>query len=1009
MTENYLDITKSVMISSPAGSGKTEKLARRYIELLKNGSDVERILAITFTEKAAAEMKERILNILKREDPEMFVKVREKMPRMRISTIHSFCLKLLKRFSLDLGIDPSLEVMDSFNADILWSEAVYESLLEESSESGVRGPESAGLFYEIIKDSGIKGWNKLYKILQELHGKRPAIELGVRNSEFGFQSFGTENFEKILSIYTKCLNRYRKKKMERGALDYNDLELMAYEAISKNPEWQNVLYSFDEHTDHILVDEFQDTSTLQWKIIDKLTEEWRSGVGAKREKGINPTIFLVGDDKQSIYSFRGANVSIFRNAKKKLTEWLGDEYHFIEIKENYRSLPAIVNFVNALFEKLMPEELYNDCKVQYTPFEATRDGEGSVELVVFDSIGNTKENRNAEAFIIAEKIKKLCGSYRVYDAGDTRVCSYGDMAILLRNRTHLSVFENALQKEGIPFVVVKGIGFYNSPEVGILRDILFFLIDPADNYSLFNILRSPLFSIGYDDLLKITVNAVNDAMPAGYLFESLKKYVTRYSDTPSLQYPITSLIRWLEKVKDTQYAVMLEEILTETGAWQYLHERQRYVNAKKFIKLVEELEQKGLTALEIREKLIKASGKSDEAKANVNTEGMNAVKIMTIHASKGLQFPMVFLPCLDEENMARSSDSIVLDEDENGIVIAYEEDSAVRKKIPVFQRHKERLYDEEKRLFYVAATRAMDYLCMSSVLKDSPTGRLAYLADSFNLADAGNEGVSISQGEGLPFKITRVNAEDYRAVKQRSGRPAGQYSSKMTDSCSTDLLLYVEPLNYKPSTLWLDVTEEIEDIRRRHGDDWVILGRAFHRLFEGISKGLIMLDNLENKTMDILKNEVLSDKDVERMKGIVLSNVERLSEGGYLKEIIMPRENSYAELPFVFELGNRVYKGRIDRVIIKDRQGGNVHREGQESSSKGQIEGNRGRQRIAFIYDYKTYPISEDEIPELVDKYSFQMDIYKKAVERLFSIRAKSYIFFTHEPRLVPIHNGPIA
>jgi ATP-dependent helicase/nuclease subunit A len=119
--EKYLDITKSVIISSPAGSGKTEKLARRYVSLLLGGSEIEKILAITFTEKAAAEMKERILKILEKENPDMFLKVREKMPLMRISTIHAFCLKLLKRFSLELGLDPSLEVIDEFNASILWS------------------------------------------------------------------------------------------------------------------------------------------------------------------------------------------------------------------------------------------------------------------------------------------------------------------------------------------------------------------------------------------------------------------------------------------------------------------------------------------------------------------------------------------------------------------------------------------------------------------------------------------------------------------------------------------------------------------------------------------------------------------------------------------------------------------------------------------------------------------------------------------------------------------------
>ncbi|MEW6118420.1 MAG: UvrD-helicase domain-containing protein, partial [Nitrospirota bacterium] len=346
MIESYLDISKSVMISSPAGSGKTEKLARRYIALLKGGSDVERILAITFTEKAAAEMKERILSILRKEDTELFERVREKMPRMRISTIHSFCLKLLRRFCLELGLDISLEVLDSFNADMLWEEAVYESL-QEDGKSGER------LFYEVIRSNGIKGWDKLRKQLDLIHSKRPLVEAGIASRERGIEIAHAGQFEKILFLYAKCLERYKRKKRERHCIDYNDLELMAYEAVAANPEWQNVLFSFDEHTDHILVDEFQDTSTLQWMIIDKLTEEWRSGMGVKREAGLSPTVFLVGDDKQSIYSFRGANAGIFKNARKRLSEWLGAEYHFIEVKENYRSLPAIVDFVNALFGTLM--------------------------------------------------------------------------------------------------------------------------------------------------------------------------------------------------------------------------------------------------------------------------------------------------------------------------------------------------------------------------------------------------------------------------------------------------------------------------------------------------------------------------------------------------------------------------------------------------------------------------------------------------------------------------------
>lgn len=1032
MTDSYLDITKSVMISSPAGSGKTEKLARRYIALLKNGSDVARILAITFTDKAAAEMKERILNILKKEDLDIFERVKDKIPRMRISTIHSFCLKLLKRFCIELGIDPSLEVMDSFNADILWSESVYESLLEDNL-SGDR------LFYEIIRDSGIRGWGKLYGTLQELHSNRPDIELGMRGMgiDFGIQSSESgekagaqdpkaSHFGKILSLYSKCLNRYMKKKSERHLLDYNDLELTAYEAIYKNPEWQNVLFSFDEHTDHILVDEFQDTSSLQWKIIDKLTEEWRSGLGSKKDSGINPTIFLVGDDKQSIYSFRGANVNIFKNAREKLREWLGKEYHFIEVTENYRSLPAIVNFVNSLFIKLMPKGLYDDLRIEYTPFEATRQGEGSVDLMVFEGSDNIKNSRKIEASAISAKIKELYGKYDIYEndyipplekgdkkdfessGGKRRTCNYGDMAVLLRSRTHLSAFEDALRREGIPFVVVKGIGFYNTPEVTLLKDILFFLIDPVEDYSLFNILRSPIFSLEYETILDIirmrssadSVNSINGtaqytAIPSLYaVLQSVcrQEYPVfpiqgdlwgkkpQSIDTKKLQDIMNSVNNWVKNAKETPYAIMLETILNDTGAWHLFHEGQRYVNVKKFIRLVEEFESRGLSGLEIREKLIKASARSDESKANVNTEGMNAVKIITIHASKGLQYPMVFLPCLDEENRT-GTDRIAIDDNGDKILIAYEDDSVIRKTIPIFQKHKEKVQEEEKRLFYVAATRAMDYLYMSGILKETPSGKIAYLFDAFNLGVQGK-----TMRENLPFRVNIVKGENMPDVKKfeleetpgiRTSGLKGFYPSDIRPR--TDEIIFTDPIDkdYKPALTWLDVTEEIDLIRKRHGDDWIILGRAFHRLFEGISKAATAFSNIKTKIPSILRNESVSDKVTDTMKDLIMSDVQRLHEAGHLREIIMPQENSFAELPFVLQRGSRVYRGRIDRVILK----GNT----------------------ALVYDYKTYPVSESELKELSERYSSQMEIYKDAVEKLFSMNTEAYLFFTHESRLIRV------
>lgn len=982
MTKDYLDIGKSVMISSPAGSGKTEKLARRYISLLGSGSAVERILAITFTEKAAAEMKERILNILRLERPEMFDKIREKMPRMRISTIHSFCLKLLKRFSVDLGLDPSLEVMDDFDGDMLWSEAVYESLKED----GVSGER---LFYGIIRDGGVKGWNTLYGLLAQLHAKRPHIEFWLRSEECGMRNAdpeetgaGNVHFRNVIVLYKRCLDRYRKKKRERRCLDYNDLELLAYEAISLNREWQNILFSFDEHTDHILVDEFQDTSSFQWKIIDKLTEEWRSGLGSKREAGKTPTIFLVGDDKQSIYSFRGANVGVFRNAGNKLSEWLGEEYAFIEARENYRSLPAIVDFVNVFFGRLMPRGLHDGLKTEYASFDATRQGDGAVELSIIEGNGNVRDDRRTEANYIAGRIRRLHESLEVFEGDRKRRCLYGDMAILLRGRTHLSAFEYALRTENIPFVIVKGIGFYNAPEVALLKSILFFLINPEDDYSLFNILRSPLFSLDYRSLRAVARKAASGP-PAGSLYSRLdslsvmqpvKEGMLQARITDRIKNAVSCLRRWRAAALEMPYSAALEEILNETSAWRYLYEKPRYVNAKKFIRLVEKLESDGLAGLEMRENLIRAAEDSDEPKANINTDAMDAVKIMTVHASKGLQFPVVFLPCLDETGKPGGS-GIVMDEEGEGegISIAYEDDPEKRKTMPIFLRQKEKQSEEEKRLFYVASTRAMDCLCMSGVLNDRPKGKLSYLFDAFNLA-LPHPGETIQE---FPFRITRIRTEDIEKQPAVVHEPRPRLRSGAR--ALRNEAVFIEPIDrdYRPLSAWHDVTEETEAVRKKHGDNWVVLGRIFHRLFEGISKAAVSPDDISDKLEVMLWHEMVSGKKAEAAKELIVSDIERLRDAGILESVVMPRADAYSELPFILQKGGTVYRGRIDRIIVRDGS--------------------------AFIYDYKTYPAAEDEIPELAERYAFQMGLYKEAITSIFSLKAEAFLLFTHELLTVPI------
>lgn len=934
--ESYLDVTKSVIISSPAGSGKTEKLARRYISLLSSGSEVEKILCITFTEKAAAEMKQRILGILEAENPELLAGIRDRIPLMRISTIHAFCLKLLKRFSIELGLDPSLQVMDELTARALWLEALYEGLMAER--------ESPSHFSGMIKERGIRGWSALKRLLDELHARRPYPEMILRE---GHPLVGEAR--QLVELYGECLLRYKEKKSRGHLLDFEDLELMAYETLSRGPEWHNILYSFDEHTDHVLVDEFQDTSTLQWRIIDKLTEEWRSGAGAKREQGKTPTIFLVGDEKQSIYQFRGANASVYEEAKQRLGQWLGEEYRFVEVKENYRSLPAIIDFTNALFEKLMPQGLLEHWRSRYSPFEAVRQGQGRVELILLDGAESTKEARTREAHALARTIKALHGSYEVYDGEVKRPSGFKDMAVLLRKRTHLGLFEDALRKEDIPFVVLKGIGLYDEPEVAVLRELVSFLVDPADDYSLFCVLRSPLFSMGYKSILRLLHGETT-------LLEKL-----RASDSGRLKEATGLLGGWLDGARENPLSVVLERALSESGGWKHFWEKQRHANIKKFISLVESFESQGLSPLEIREKLLRQRHAREVSKANINAEGVDAVRIMTVHAAKGLQFPMVFIPSL-EESISPWTGPIAIDDEGGRITLGYEEDSSKRDRNEIFRRKKQKDEEEEKRLFYVAVTRARDYLCMLGSRREEKTkSRLAYLEEAFGpLGETGKE--AVGKTDGL-FTVLR---EGDLAERAGGGR------LELSDAAPfVDAPAYTDPLSYQPPLRWRDVTEDL-DIRTRHGDNWVVVGSAMHRIFEELSRGILREEDIPGRAELLLRTT-----SAKGLLDIILKDIGKLRKKGYMKRLILPRDNSYTELPFVLEKGKSVFKGRIDRLIIEDG--------------------------IAMLYDYKTFPVKGGEMPLLIEKYRFQMELYREAVERLFSLKARAFLVFTHTPEIVEL------
>ncbi len=771
---------------------------------------------------------------------------------------------------------------------------------------------------------------------------------------------------RIKEIFKKCFDKYSDKKALKGILDFSDLEYLTYRLLTENPEWANILYAFDEKTDHILVDEFQDTNNFQWAIIDKLTEEWRSGMGAKREEGIMPTIFLVGDEKQSIYFFRGANVEIFQRAKEKLNDWLKDGFYYEEVKENFRSRPVIIDFTNHVFSKIIrTAENVPSWVTRYSPFKACRTDtkdEGRVELILLDEDAETTaEAKQREADIIAKRIQSLVKNFKLTDRTSTqqRLCKYMDMALLLRKRTHLKRYEEAFRQHRIPFVVVKGIGFYQEPEIAMLRALVYFFSNPRDDYSLYILLKSPFFSIDEGVVIR-AIGCEGDSL------------LSKLKTSGQAKKAVMFLEEWLSLLPYTPVSELIEKVLIQTRALTYFSESQRRANVKKFIRLVEDLEANGKSLLKIRDFLERTSGKEEEPKANVNTEGMDAVKIMTIHASKGLEFPIVFIPGIEETVTLRTKDSLIYETD-GKLFFKYEPESTIRRQDEDFQLYLRKEEEEQKRLFYVAVTRAEEALFLISRWSESDR------ETSRNFLSFLKQGLSLEK-RGTGYKIDS-NLQGVSLLTEHEVEALYEKTPKVKTQKIVLRPVEVIPLPTENRPPWRAVTEVV-NIRRQHGKDWVILGDVIHRLFEGISKGIISEQDIRTRAEKLLVSKGAVKEHKERLLSIIEKDISLLKEKGIWQDVVMSREGSFSEFPFIFDSEKVVYTGRIDRVIVE-----NVF------SDKGKTKDNGSYK----VYDYKTFPVDEKEIEYLLKVYSFQLGIYKKAVKKLFKAKeVKSFIVFTH-------------
>ncbi len=988
-----------VSLSAPAGSGKTYWLSKRFIEIIKREKiSPLKILAITFTEKAAGEMKMRILSMVKNEYPEIYEEYEEEFMMLRISTIHSFCNSFLRRFGNEIGIPLGFEILSSTDARLYFEEKINEFIVgeifkKEEQYEWILGasaffkwarfmdvfknfydkrPLTDKMFYkvkdirdiishipcefaeikavieEVKKEPGneaipdykslMEKPEEIYKILKVKEKFKQGISDKSVQDKFFKVLYDVFFFHLtfIFSIFFKeILDYYIKIKSFEAKIDFSDMEFFAYQILNegKIEEIENVLEAFDERTNHILIDEFQDTNFLQWSIIEKLIEEWRSGWGAKYEKGEKTSLFIVGDPMQSIYMFRNANVRTFKKAEKEIELWLGDKAKIEYLKDNHRSLSSIIDFVNKIFKK--------DITLDYVPFNKKRnnDDKGFVEIII-----NEDKSVENEVRAVAREIKNLIGKEIVYEkkTEKRKKCDYGDIAILLRKRRNLNIYERIFKEEKIPYCIVGGIGFWSEPEIEFLVNFFEFLAEPSYTKGLYLILKSSLFGLKEKEILDFRIRGKR-------LWDGVD---------PEIKEEINSLKR---DMLNRGISNSFTDYLMNKEFFKYLgSDIQRVKNVLKFLKVINYLEKEGKTLFEIALELRRLKNIESESRANIFSEGMNAVRILTIHKAKGLEFPIVFVPELDSIK-TRRKDVFAFNEDEKGYMFKIYPSEKSNIEFEFYKKYIERLKQEEKRVLYVALTRARDGLIISGKFDFKNSHSPQKDAFQYVLHKAG----VIKEEETYKTEEVFENLKIMKSNEIEIKVPSEQEEKSKKKRIEFQRKIYIPK-----RTVYISLDDY----------DAVIFGEIVHAIFDAVSKNLID----ENRLYHFAENLLIKRGVDLRMRDFFVEEIRNqinvLKQMDIWEKVILPKEKAFSEIEFIYKEDGIINKGRIDRLILKEDD--------------------------AEIYDYKISLKEQDKKlkRKVIQDSSSQIEKYKKAVKEYFKVEhVNSFIVFTKDGEIVKI------
>jgi ATP-dependent helicase/nuclease subunit A len=1123
------------VVTAGAGSGKTRVLTHRYVNLLAHHQQdpalLSQIVAITFTDKAATEMRERIrLEIEKRiaqaeeqclsEEKLRWQELWAELGQARISTFHSFCQRLIQAHPQEAEVDPYFSILSEQEAYILLTEAireVYLSVWSKEVNTKILEPWFVGNRLESIEKSLRQVMGKLHSLGWDFarlkHGsersffrQQEQVEMKLQQLKEEIKRQSTHSFaqqllataEQILNLNVKAASiltfqtyyknwrleweqsqeakeqeqllkslkkqvkgswgknkpwkdkllemieqlkqqllkrksweeqlfelesalnrldeereltmaiiqilqlidqRYAAKKEERQVLDFDDLQEKAVRLLERDPA---IRRRYQKQIRYLLVDEYQDTNHIQKRLIDLLCKDEHGRIP-------NGKLFVVGDPKQSIYRFRGADVSLFTKVQQEIEN---SEGKLVALDTNFRSDPTLIDFYNHIFPQLMTEEKHHPNS--YQPV-LSRERIDPPRCVIDWIAVPTKEDlpegwtkEKIEAMMIAHHIKQLCNEGY----------SPKDITILMRTMPQVKIYEQALLAANIPFRVIGGRGFYERQEVIDLLHFLQILVDPSHRLAWAGVLRSPFCGISDETLLRISLadqwqGGIDQWMALLGLPRSEKEKLKQFAST------FESIQRCLGQMPVSQ---LMERILEESGYLEVLATLPNYpqmvANVRKLIHQSRGLS--GSARYSVRAYLdwIEQIQRSDkeETEAAIELEDSDSVQIMTIHQSKGLEFPVVYLPRLGSRT--RSSDSLILVDEEEGMVVqmknrAGEEIETERWKT-VSEKEKRLDWEESVRLFYVATTRAEQRLVLSGpedqVEKTIPLHNIKNWSKWLDVV-LGYERIDQEKqiwpfAEGcMPIRVFRQFSTDEEEENSSSNHPLlDQYlAGKLVPRQPI-----VEPALLQPCSLReidlieLSVTDwkqlvncprkyyykrvigipEMDDervVKREESTPTfrlapTIKGQMVHLLCEWMmepNQDIIDLEKLWHRLWSVFQVIPEQQERVKRELTPYLNNFiqsELFQQKAKWKSI--EREWGFTE-----QIQGLLISGQID-LLCEDHQG------------------------HWYLYDYKTDWIGNNSIKQKAEEYKPQLQLYVLALKRRFGRAPEQATLYFLEPNL---------